>query len=375
MANEGTSTLPLAQDLTARTPPPPLDEEDEDRLLDERLAVLRRGYERQRKRKQIEALERGEDPDATPAPPAVTGEPSAKKKKGLKPTMNVLKYKGDSWGALKTFLYELNIRVPMKDNPDWELERVQYALSCFGEAVKRRWVNHVPKLHLEDEAEVPWAELERWLRKDSDDDDTRRNRVYGKMFGENGLRQTPGQKLQPFLDEFETLESELPVTLQEELRVGILLYKLDQGLIKEIIRAGYPPTYQELVLRAKRLEDFATPKTESANQSGRGSGKQAGNSQSRSRGLTQPGAKENATPESSNPQSAPTDQLTPGAAAPSGGTPRGPSANRRANITCFNCGEKGHYSSECTKPKVEPAASSANTEPLGNRGNPTVNTQ
>ncbi|KAK1761606.1 hypothetical protein QBC33DRAFT_438116, partial [Phialemonium atrogriseum] len=154
-----------------------------------------------------------------------------------------------------------------------------------------------------------------WLKYDLDNNDTQVLKTLDSLFGRKGIFHTPGQKVQNFLDNFKTLEAELPKAIPERYQVRLLLIKLDPAIIQQIVSNSMPRTRQELVSAAKRAKMLIQ---ETLRQQDRSSKPPAM--------FQNQGQDRHNTPAMSQ---RPNNQL--------------------GHLTCYRCKKKGHVATNCTK--------------------------
>ena len=121
-------TSSLSEDVSPLVPSI-LTEEQE---VDVRLEVLKAAAYLARKRSRIGTLERGEGPDEPVVSNPEDQLPSSKRSRGevwSKLQLPVLKYKGQTWGELNTFLYKLEECFELhRDKLRSDIQKVVYSL-------------------------------------------------------------------------------------------------------------------------------------------------------------------------------------------------------------------------------------------------------
>ncbi len=337
--------------------PPPRTEEQE---LDERLAALEATARLQRKRRRIEALERGEDPDEPADSERRSASPRRHKSDAWsKLQLPALRYKGQSWGELNSFLHKLEGRFELhREDLRTDIQRVVYASSALEGPIEKRWTSLVQTTYGGQVGMVSWEDMKSWLRNGISDESTRTLEAASKLVE---LRQREDQKFNSFLDIYEATETELPYTLPEMHRAVSLLNQLRPTLRTQIINQGVPKNREELISSARRAEAMLpTPISSSQDTASRGRGN-ASVPPNSFRNPSFPPTRTPAPASSSVAGDTPsqpfshmtgghTTSVDPRATPTPGGVPLGQSPQAdsyRARVTCFGCGETGHIVSRC----------------------------
>ncbi len=378
---------------------------EEERRLDEELAIARREQQIRQKRAELERLRSALVPpagvppvvtapvapqDAPPvADPPVIPHPNtpllarpalaAQAQLGSyapvagptwrTPSLKHPKYEGGSFSSLLNFLYDCEANFHLMGAPQSSADRVAYAVSCLSGSPKNAWVKYVREHGMAPGADVTWVEFTDFLQKHHSDPNTRALSAISQL---DRLQQGTSETVSDFIDRFTTILVDLPYPTPEIQRINMLVPKFRPEVSLALqLRGRLPDTFDQLVSDARGVEDTQ---------------RHAGTSAYRESDAKTSTAPSSRAPDTSRPrtcfgcgQSGHIQRDCPNTASTS--TPTVPAGGARPmRGSCYTCGEQGHYSNTCprsicnlckkaghTANYCPDGPSNANREPLGNR--------
>ena len=363
---------------------------EEERRIDEQLAIARRTESLRAKRAELAQLQRGsiivpatppeprapEDrvapPGLVPGPdvrPPTTGPCSCTHHHGhcpaqlppradaasvwRAPAPKLPSYKGQSSTALRNFLFDCRSNFTLL-GVTGSFERVAYATGCLDGIPKRAWVKYINDQEADptfDHRAVTWAEFVDFLETSLSDPGTRALDAASKL---ELLSQSTTETVPEFVDRYTTILADLPYALPDAQRVVNLLTKLRKEIGSTIsCQTTLPATFTQLVSTARRVEDSqriggtsayrepdASPRSQPAQPPRQSPARAPANPYARrcygcgKEGHIRPDCPEARTP-------------APAVDSPPAGTPLPAPAAHRELIRCFNCNQVGHYASSC----------------------------
>ena len=319
-----------------------------------RLEELQKQQELQETLAQIEALERGEvlpPPATVPPPPSSSG--SISHTRGSKRTRSASSDEEEDRGlSIRPAKLSEYHGKTIREHRDWmeecdtvfrqahryfktDKDRILYAMLALRGSPRQLWGSY-EKVHRLEQEHHTWEFFSGFLIDLIQNPMNRQIRTSQEI---QDAYQRNNQSARRFDQYLKNLEDQLP-PMDEFHQGSIFLTKLRPNLRKAVLMTiPVPQKRSELVDLADRLEDVDADKPmkdDSRPPRGReAEGAQLGNRGRRDRSTATGGG--------------PTrDSLPPRSRRDAGGTQA--NRNDKADITCYNCGERGHIRPNCTKP-------------------------
>jgi hypothetical protein len=221
-------------------------------------------------------------------------------------------------------------------------DRILFSMASLRGTPKELWFNEEDQHPVD---EWTWPSYTDWLLNLIEDPINRQITV-AQLYRE--AEQKPTQGIREFEAYLSSLEAQLPVYTQEQL-VMHLFTRLKPSLRQDIVQIGNIPTTRDTLLSAgTRLEN---------------------NHKKHSGGGSKPGRTHNALPIREATGNESSKSNTNGRHNQSSERKTEQGYNNHANLECFNCGKKGHISTNCRSPRVNDK-SEANRTPVGNVNQP-----
>jgi hypothetical protein len=351
---------------------------EEERRIDEQLAIARREAALRTKRAELERLQSSTETDRTTEVTTSHAAPAQELPSGSAtapslslPAVNAAasiwrtsslnhpKYSGQDATALRNFLFDCKTNFQLLGHLRASSDRVAYAVSCLQGTPKNAWVKYIAEQEADpsfDPASVTWEEFVDFLETQLSDPETRALAAASSL---ERLAQTNYETVTQFIDRYTSVVADLPYKMDDVQRVISLLPKFRSEIRLAIsCQAALPATYQQLVSTARRIEDSQrVAGTSSYNPSARPTNQQndafssnrssaassllgRNNRSTRCYACNKEGHIQRNCPDlygSSKPSSDPPPAATTAPAVP------------RGSVRCYTCDETGHISTYCPK--------------------------
>ena len=165
---------------------------------------------------------------------------------------------------------------------------------------------------------MSWGNMEDWLWSNIDNPRGRTRTAYASL---TKLQQKPKQSFRDFFRQYRAIESELPHTVPDWLRIEMFLFCCNKR-IKDLFRSqNYPKSWNDLVEKGYEYDDDFQGKERDLEPTTGESGTQ------------------DATADSERPMA----------------------KERQPNAVCYKCGKTGHIRPKCTEPNCKQCGESWHT--------------
>ncbi|KAJ6436582.1 hypothetical protein O9K51_10824 [Purpureocillium lavendulum] len=200
-------------------------------------------------------------------------EPPRVDKRKNKNQVQIQQFRGNSAAELSTFLGTL--QWVFREHPSHyrdEQRRIRLAAGHLSQTLRRDFLDNLHLKYDGSEENMSWENMEEWLWSNINNPRGRTRTAYASL---TKLQQKPKQSFREFFRQYRAIESELPHTVPDWLRIEMFLFCCNKS-IKDLFRSqNYPKSWNDLVEKGydeidnraeEPVEDASPPEIPSAYQ-------------------------------------------------------------------------------------------------------------
>ncbi|KAJ6437046.1 FHA domain-containing protein [Purpureocillium lavendulum] len=192
-------------------------------------------------------------PDPSPRPRERVRERSPYYEPKNKNQVQIQQFRGNSAAELSTFLGTL--QWVFREHPSHyrdEQRRIRLAAGHLSQTLRRDFLDNLHLKYDGSEENMSWENMEEWLWSNINNPRGRTRTAYASL---TKLQQKPKQSFREFFRQYRAIESELPHTVPDWLRIEMFLFCCNKS-IKDLFRSqNYPKSWNDLVEKGYEYDD------------------------------------------------------------------------------------------------------------------------